>query len=589
MDSDGDLDVLSASRNDDTIAWYENNGAQSFSAHVISTTAAAAFAVYAADLDGDGDLDVLSASVFDDKIAWHENDGAQSFTEHAISSTADGARSVYAADMDGDGDLDVLAASAFDETIAWYENDGSGIFTEQIISTVTDDARSVFAADIDGDGDLDVLSASYDDDTIAWHENLSQDINLKGNGLDISDGDTTPVADDGTDFGNAEIGSPVTRTFTIENTGSLALTLSGGSPVSITGAHAGDFLVTAQPALGTLAPGQSTTFDVQFDPSAAGLRSATINVASDDPDEDPYDFAIAGTVTLPQSFSLTGPTSGTFTAGDTVAIEWTAGGIVPGSKVSLCYDQDTSWNGNEHWITIDQVDAADGTYSWDTTGVAAGSYYIAGYLFDFQGTSIFSHLEDAIAIGSPLVLIGEEILGANTAPLTKADLQPIACQAITDWTQTTQTAASPIPAWTTSSVRSVPAVEAGPIESSLAEQLDGLGSVSFVITDLAGTQLALAAGDTIYVDVNAAGHGWLIDRTPGIDEEFELSEGNLRALDPEAVDRVDLLTVLCHELGHVLGLEDLDPSADTLMSSQLAPRLRRSPGPVEIDALFAQG
>jgi len=30
--------------------------------------------VYAADLDGDGDLDVLSASYNDDKIAWYENE-----------------------------------------------------------------------------------------------------------------------------------------------------------------------------------------------------------------------------------------------------------------------------------------------------------------------------------------------------------------------------------------------------------------------------------------------------------------------------------------------------------------------------------
>lgn len=36
--------------------------------------------VYAADVDGDGDLDVLSASQNDDKIAWYENtDGTARF------------------------------------------------------------------------------------------------------------------------------------------------------------------------------------------------------------------------------------------------------------------------------------------------------------------------------------------------------------------------------------------------------------------------------------------------------------------------------------------------------------------------------
>jgi len=41
---------------------------------VITTTAAYVQSVYAADLNGDGDLDVLSASSEDDKIAWYENE-----------------------------------------------------------------------------------------------------------------------------------------------------------------------------------------------------------------------------------------------------------------------------------------------------------------------------------------------------------------------------------------------------------------------------------------------------------------------------------------------------------------------------------
>ena len=99
----------------------------SFTAHNISTSAEYAYSVYAADMDGDGDIDVLSASENDDKIAWYENDGSESVTTHTITTIADYAVSVYAADVDGDGDMDVLSASSNDNKIAWYENMGTSV------------------------------------------------------------------------------------------------------------------------------------------------------------------------------------------------------------------------------------------------------------------------------------------------------------------------------------------------------------------------------------------------------------------------------------------------------------------------------
>ena len=95
-----------------------------FTTFTITTSATDARSVYAIDMDGDGDMDVLSASRNDDKIAWYEADEFQNFTPHTISSTSDEPRSVFAIDMDGDGDIDVLSASSGDDKIAWYRNDG---------------------------------------------------------------------------------------------------------------------------------------------------------------------------------------------------------------------------------------------------------------------------------------------------------------------------------------------------------------------------------------------------------------------------------------------------------------------------------
>ena len=111
----------------------------SFTGRTISLSADLAYSVFAADIDNDGDMDVLSASYNDDKIAWYENDGAAdpSFTARTISTSADGARSVFAADIDGDGDLDIVSASSIDNKIAWYENDGTSdpIFIARTITT----------------------------------------------------------------------------------------------------------------------------------------------------------------------------------------------------------------------------------------------------------------------------------------------------------------------------------------------------------------------------------------------------------------------------------------------------------------------
>ncbi|WP_179007635.1 T9SS type A sorting domain-containing protein [Winogradskyella forsetii] len=178
IDNDGDMDVLSASRFDDKIAWYENtNGMGVFGPQqVITSNSVNALCVYAIDIDNDGDMDVLSASSNDDKIAWYENiDGLGNFgAQQVITVGADSAASVYAEDIDNDGDFDVISASQLDDKIAWFENiDGEGTFgPQQIITSNADGTLSVYAIDIDNDGDIDILSASLNDNTIAWHENL---------------------------------------------------------------------------------------------------------------------------------------------------------------------------------------------------------------------------------------------------------------------------------------------------------------------------------------------------------------------------------------------------------------------------------
>jgi hypothetical protein len=123
------------------------------------------------------------------------------------------------------------------------------------------------------------------------------EMDVLGNSVSIADGDATPSTADHTDFGSADISTgSVNRVLTIANLGNVDLNLTGSPKVQISGANAADFSVTVQPS-SPVAPSGNTTFTVHFDPSAVGLRSATISIANDDADENPYDFAIQGTGT----------------------------------------------------------------------------------------------------------------------------------------------------------------------------------------------------------------------------------------------------------------------------------------------------
>jgi len=127
------------------------------------------------------------------------------------------------------------------------------------------------------------------------------EIAIFGAGVEITDGDSSPNAVDGTAFGAVATTGTATRTFTIKNLGSANLVLTNN--VTIGGANPGDFFVQTPPT-SPIAPGGQTTFSITFDPSGPGLRTATVNVASNDANEATYDFAISGSVLTPRNIPL---------------------------------------------------------------------------------------------------------------------------------------------------------------------------------------------------------------------------------------------------------------------------------------------
>ena len=121
-----------------------------------------------------------------------------------------------------------------------------------------------------------------------------REVTVKGNGQIIVDGDVSPSASDFTQFDSMSVcNGSVSRNFYVANTGGNTLSISGAT---VTGANASDFTITSTLAA-TVASGDSTLLTVVFNPSAAGVRTAVIEITSNDCDEALSEFTVQGTGT----------------------------------------------------------------------------------------------------------------------------------------------------------------------------------------------------------------------------------------------------------------------------------------------------
>ncbi len=84
-------------------------------------------------------------------------------------------------------------------------------------------------------------------------------------------------------------------TFTIENTGNAILNLTGSPIVSISGTNASEFTITQSSTASSVPASGTTTFTIVFSPATSGTKTATISIASNDANENPYTISVSGT------------------------------------------------------------------------------------------------------------------------------------------------------------------------------------------------------------------------------------------------------------------------------------------------------
>ncbi len=180
----------------------------------------------------------------------------------------------------------VLGATASSGIVNWYATasdttilgTGTSFTTPDLVTT------SIFYAEAVSGG-----CSSTPRTPVTATVNLPE-ANVKGNGFDIADEDVTPITTDYTILGTTPVATSITRTYTIQNTGTVALTVGS---ISITGTNASAFTVLTAPA-STIAAGSTTTFTIRFTAAFLGNHDATLSFATNDNDENPYNFSIRG-------------------------------------------------------------------------------------------------------------------------------------------------------------------------------------------------------------------------------------------------------------------------------------------------------
>ena len=231
------------------------------------------------DFNGDGKQDFATANTSANTVSIRLGNGAGGFTGTTNLSVGSSPYSIKIGDFNGDGKQDLAVTNYISSwTTSILLGNGSGAFSGTTNVAVGANPGSLAIGDFNADGRQDFVTANYGSDNISVCLAKENEINLQGNGISIAAGDASPDVADGTDFGSTT-GAPITRSFTIQNTGNADLSLGAGA-ITVSGTDAGLFAVNNVTLPATI-PGPSGTlsFDVTYTLTGDATGNALTPVA----------------------------------------------------------------------------------------------------------------------------------------------------------------------------------------------------------------------------------------------------------------------------------------------------------------------
>jgi hypothetical protein len=254
--------------------------------------------------------------------------------------------------------------------------------------TVSSTSATTFSTTVNLTGNIDIEIRNTGNrsiiDNISWTCYSAPEINIKQSSTNLANGSGTYS------FGNDTLGgSSSAVTFTVENIGTETLNLTGTPKVAISG-HTSDFTIDQTSTSATVSASDSTTFTVTFSPTTTGARSATISIANDDSNENPYTFTVTGTgATYAPSVTTSAATS-ISTTGATLNGEVTSDGGAAITERGFVYKTSSSVIISDNKTV---VAGTTGTFSLSPTSLSVNTqYHFRAYAINSVNTTLGSEL-----------------------------------------------------------------------------------------------------------------------------------------------------------------------------------------------------
>jgi hypothetical protein len=283
FNQDGKLDAVALTSSGYSILL--GNGDGTFQMPMISGFGLNPTFVAAADMNGDGKLDLVitnssGANSSPDAVSVLLGKGDGTFQTPITVYVGNGIKWLLVFDINADGKPDVVIGNS-SRDVSILVGNGDGTLQVPLASFATGAYGPLAAADFNGDGSIDLAAAPFDGGPLNTIYVLLND----------SSGRVASLAPTTVDFGTQTVGGTSSaQSGTLSNKGTSAITIK---TVTFSGPQSADFHQTNNCGA-SLAAAATCSVSITFSPSAAGSRTASLQIV-DDAFNTPQTAALSGT------------------------------------------------------------------------------------------------------------------------------------------------------------------------------------------------------------------------------------------------------------------------------------------------------